>query len=236
MKGVAVVTVRRGTGLLDEIAREDDAGIGHRDDEVVPGVAEPQMSELDTAITDVEQVAVNDQVIRRRQRHAVVLVSSFVPVEAAERRSELGLVVEQLSRQIGVSPQLQVGRHHYISGYITGTIFGTISRTPDVTARALDESLIAEDVVEVPVAVDDPPDRAPERAQIVEKLVGLPKVGTGVDDEQRIAAPHDTDVQVEGPIPTSEAAITHLVPGHGEILAPRRGDRRGIAPGCGAGR
>ena len=104
-----------------------------------------------------------------------------------------------------MAPQLQIGRH--------------VRAVSGLAAGAFDESLVAEDVVEVPVAVDHPPDGAPERTEIVQQFVRLAKIGTRVDDEQGVAAAHDADVQIERLIPPPEAAITDLVPQHSEILA-----------------
>ena len=56
------------------------------------------------------------------------------------------------------------------------------------TAGRLDEALVAEDVIEVPVAVDHPPDRPAEVGQLAEQLVGLTKVGPGVEHQQGVAA------------------------------------------------
>ena len=83
-----------------------------------------------------------------------------------------------------MAPELQIGRDVRADGGV-------------LSAGALDEPLVPEHVVEVPVTVDDPPNRLPEHAQVVEQLVGLPEVGACIDDEQRVAAPHDTDVQIE---------------------------------------
>ena len=162
----------------------------------------PRCAELHTAITDVDDVALGDEPIGGSQRHAIVFVARFVAVEAAQTRAQLSLVVEQHAGQVAVAPQLQIGRHvRALVGHAAG---------------ALDESLIAEDVVEMPVAVDDPADGTTERAQVIEEFVGLAQIGTRVDDEQRVSTPYDTDVQVEGWISPSEAAITHLVPEHHE--------------------
>ena len=99
-----------------------------------------------------------------------------------------------------MTPQLQVGRH--FCAFVP------------LTAGPLDESLVAEDVVEMPMTVDDPPDGAAEGTQVIEQLLRLTQIGTGVDDEQRVGAAHDSDVQIEGLIAPAETAVTHLVPLH----------------------
>jgi catechol 2,3-dioxygenase-like lactoylglutathione lyase family enzyme len=79
---------------------------------------------------------------------------------------------------------------------------------------SLDEPLVAEHVVEVPVTVDNPSHRSTEPVQVVEQFVGLAQVRPRVHNEQRVAAPNDADVQVEGPVAAPKAPITDLVPDH----------------------
>jgi hypothetical protein len=50
--------------------------------------------------------------------------------------------------------------------------------------RGLPEALVAEGVVEVPVAVDDPTDGLAEGGEVVEELVRLAQVGAGVEDQE----------------------------------------------------
>ena len=75
-----------------------------------------------------------------------------------------------------------------------------------------DEALVPEDVVEVPVAVDDPPHRPAEDGQVVQELVGLAEIAPRVDDEQGLGAAHHADVEVVAVVPPSKATVADLVP------------------------
>ena len=75
-----------------------------------------------------------------------------------------------------------------------------------------DEALVPEDVVEVPVAVDDPPHRPAEGGQVVQELVGLAEIAPRVDDEQGLGAAHHADVEVVAVVPPSKATVADLVP------------------------
>jgi hypothetical protein len=90
---------------------------------------------------------------------------------SAQPGPQVGFVAQQRRRQVLVTPQLDVRCH-----------LGR--RRPDLARRGLPEALVAEGVVEVPVAVDDPTDGLAEGGEVVEELVRLAQVGAGVEDQE----------------------------------------------------
>ena len=187
----------------------------------------PEVGQLHAPVAEVEDVALGHQVVGRGEDDAVVLVAGLVAVRGAQIGPEaFRLRPRQHRRERLVTPQLEVGRDLRVGG-------------PAGSARRLPEALVAEEVVEVPVAVDDPAHGLAERRQVVEELLGLAQVGPGVEDEQPVAAPHHADVQVEGPVAPPEAAVADLLPARrhqisGRAIRPSRPDRRRAR--CGPGR
>ena len=146
------------------------------------------------AITEIDDRRIIDEPVGRDDLDRVEIVGPFGPLRAPPRfrlvRPEQQLVVHD-----PMTPDLDVGR-----------------------GRTLDRG-VAEAVIEVPMRVDDPPNRTrSEHAQLVEQLLGLAVVAAGVDEQQPIRSLHQADVEVEAVVAPAVAAVADFLPGHAVIV------------------
>ena len=149
VEDVGVEPDRRRRALLDEVAGEHDPPSVGEHDEVAGGVRGAEVTERNRAIAEVDRGIDVDEMVGRHDLHRVELRLPLRPLVGAARI---------LSR-----PQRSSSSR--------------ITRWPQISTPAAATALhrcVSERVVEVPMRIDDPADRArPEDAQLVDELRDL---------------------------------------------------------------
>ena len=169
--------------ILDEIAGEHDAGTGDGDDDVVVGMAAPQIAELDRSPADFD---------RHLRREGPIW---WIDDDLGEVSGELGLLGGDRL------PSRFAGPGHECHAALV---------TPD---RCRPKDMIPVGVVEVAVGIHDDRDGCPGQLPEVGQDVTRLGVGrAGIDDEHLIATQHDADVLVEERVATDEHAFADLDP------------------------
>jgi hypothetical protein len=179
---VAVAEVRHRV-VLEEIAGEEDVGIGENDDDVGIGVAAAQVREVYPATADVEGRRLDERPLGRVDDQGGDVVCEVG--EGRQQGRALLLAVLDEARAAPLVP-------------------------PD---RGRPEVVVAEDVVGVPVGVDDQADRERRQAcDVGNQLLGVAGRRARVDDEGLAVAEHHPDLLVVEAVATGEDPVAHLQP------------------------